>query len=173
VNLVHKNPILVFLVTLFSTLAAPVLVPSLRFSFFIPFIIILFYQKPFYICLWASFACGAILDLLSSHHPYGLFALNFCFSTACLYPQRKNFFTDSITTLPILTFFYSLASTLIQIVLLYTFDQHPLFSWTWILTDLILLPAFDALFAFGLFILPFLFFGKPPLKGKDYFMEHE
>ena len=78
-----------------------------------------------------------------------------------------------MTTLPIMTFLFSSISTLIQALVLAGFGQRLLVNKEWVLTDLLLLPAQDALFAFIVFIFPYYFFGKPMLRGRDYFMNGE
>ncbi len=169
-NLQNKNLVLTFLTTLCLTLFIPALCPFIRLTFFAPFLIILYYQRPFLACLWFSFLCGALLDLLSSHQRLGVFAVSYCLTTAILFGQRRNFFADSITTMPIMTYFFCFLSTLSQAVLIYIFDRGLTLSWGWTLADLLLMPLFDAGYAFGVFILPSLLFGKPQRRGKEYFL---
>lgn len=103
----------------------------------------------------------------------GLYAVSFCLTTAVLYGQRRNFFADSLSTLPLMTYFFSSLSTLVQLLLLYSFGQGVMISWDWFLTDLIYMPALDALYAFSFFILPAVIFGRPQRRGKDYFYNAE
>lgn len=173
-NLYHKNIKLCFLVCLSLVLTMPVIYPGLRLFYFVPFLIIMYYQKPLPQCLWASLLCGVIMDLLSPYSRMGLNAMNFSFTTCILYRQRENFFPDSLSTLPLMTFFFSIISTLIQAALLFAFEQSPnlvpTLTWAW--NDLILMPIADGAYAFILFILPFAIFGKPRKKGEDYFTEN-
>lgn len=136
-----------------------------------PLLVILFYKKTFFVCLWWTFACGIFMDLLASHAQFGLYAVNYCATTALLYGQRRNFFADSLSTLPLMTFFFSVSSTLIQAGLVFTFEKENVFSWQWAATDLIYMPALDSVYAFTFFIFPSLCFGKRPRRGKDYFLE--
>jgi hypothetical protein len=64
-------------------------------------------------------------------------------------------------------------STLVQALLMYGLERDVTLSWGWAFTDLFAMPAIDALYAFGFFILPALFFGKRSRKGSDYFMDAE
>jgi rod shape-determining protein MreD len=169
-NLQNKNLVFAFLSTLSLTLFIPALFPSLRLNFFVPFLIILYYQRPFLNCLWFSFLCGMILDLLSSHPRLGVFTVSYCLTTALLFGQRRNFFADSVTTMPIMTYFFCFLSTLLQAVLIYIFDRGLSLSWGWVIADLFLMPVLDACYAFGLFILPSFLFGKPQKRGKEYFL---
>lgn len=151
-------------------LSMPAIMPHLRLVFFAPFLIIACYQKSLPKCLWLAFLCGMVLDLLSSYTRLGLYAFDFCLTVAVLYPQRRNFFADSVTTLPIMTFLFALISTLVMALLLYSVESRNVFSWPWLFTDLICMPAMDALYAFCFFILPVLVIGRPRRRTKDYFV---
>lgn len=110
------------------------------------------------------------MDLLSEYEHFGIYALDYCLTIALLFPQRRNFFADSLSTLPAMTFLFASFSTFMMGILLYNIEMVDLFSWSWTLTDLILMPLMDAAYAFICFILPALLFGKPRLRGKDYFL---
>jgi rod shape-determining protein MreD len=170
-NLEHKRISLVLVATLIPLLCFPALFPGWRLMFFAPFLVILYYQKSFITCLWISLACGLLLDLLSSHERIGLNAADYCLTTFILYKQRRHFFADSLSTLPLMTLFFSFISTLLQLCLIYVFQNKVNISWQWAFTDLVAFPVLDATYAFVIFILPFLFFGKRPRRGRDYFMD--
>ncbi len=166
----HKRLDLNFLFCLFCFLAIPPLFPSLRLMFFAPFLIIALYQKPLKSCLWLAFWCGFLLDIFSSNGRLGLYALDFCLTVLILYPQRRHFFADSISTLPMITFCFSMLSTLMMALLLYSVESYNVFSWVWVVTDLFYISMMDALYAFCCFILPALVLNKPRRRGKDYFL---
>lgn len=166
----NKRLDLTFIFCLALTLTAPSLFPYIRLSFFAPFLIIACYKNPLPSCLWIALICGLVIDLLSSHTRLGIHALTFCITLIILYPQKRNFFSDSLTTLPIMTFLFAAISSIITAMMLYSLEMHHVVSWHWVLTDLILMPAADAVYAFCCFILPALLFGKPIRRGKDYFL---
>jgi rod shape-determining protein MreD len=159
-NLRNKNLKSAFVAMLFFCLFSQIISPSLRLLFFAPFIIITYYQKSYVAALNYSLLVGLILDLFTSPLRFGLNALNYTMTTAFIYNQKKNFFADSPTTLPLMTFIFSILSTLIQITLLSIFSKPISLSLTWIFSDLIIMPALDALFAFAWFILPHFLFRK-------------
>jgi rod shape-determining protein MreD len=140
-------------------------------TYFAPFLIILYYRKSLVASLWGSLACGLILDVLSSRTHLGFYALTFMLTSSILFHQRRNFFGDSLATMPLMVFFFSSLSYFIQALLFYIFEKQFAFSLQWIAGNLIALPACDALFAFTLFILPWRVIGKPPRKGSEYFMD--
>lgn len=168
-DLAKKGCISFFTITLLFSLLVPSLFPSARFLFFVPFLITTYYQKSFATCLWLSFLCGFILDILSSSF-IGLHALNYCLATGLLFSQRKHFFSDSLSTLPLMTYFFSFFSTLLEAVLVHTFDTPVSLSLHWFFTDLMIMPLLDGIYAFICFIVPFYFFGIKQRKGKDYFL---
>jgi len=170
-NLENKNLTIIFLATILAALSLPVVLPGWRLMVFAPFLVVIFYKKSFLVCLWWSLACGLFVDLLTSNDQFGLHAVNYCLTSAILFTQRRNFFADSLTTLPLMTFFFACLSTIVQCLLIYTFERDNIFSWEFFLTDMVYMPACDALYAFIFYILPFLFFGKQPRRGKDYFLD--
>lgn len=169
-DLAKKRCVSLFFITLLLTLFFPPLFPNLRLLFFVPFIITAYYQKTFAVCLLLSFLCGFVLDILSSSF-IGLHALNYSLVTGLLYHQRRHFFSDNLSTLPLMTFFFSFFSTLFEAILIHTFDASVTLSLKWVFADLIIMPALDGAYAFVCFILPFYVFGIKPRRGKDYFLK--
>lgn len=150
----------------------PIFHPSFRVLFLLPCLVVLCYQRPFIFCLWASFLCGILLDILSSERFMGLYVTSYCGAVALLYPQKRHFFADNVSTLPILTFICSIFVSCIQLLLIYIFQKSVLLNWAWFTTNMLFMPVFDAIFAFVIFLLPKMLFGKPRRRGNDYFMHH-
>lgn len=146
-SLDKKNLLVAFVSVLVFTVFSPTLLPSIKLFYFSAFLVLVYYQKSYLSSLWISLACGLILDLLASNIRFGLHALNFTMTTAIVYKQRWNFFADSFSTLPIMTFLFSFTSSVLQALLLYIFAIHFPLSFQWILTDIFVLPILDALFA--------------------------
>lgn len=152
-NLNKKNLFIIFINCLLFTLIMPVIAPSLRLLYFVPFLIILFYQKSFSYSLWASSLSGLIIDLLSTQPPFGFHACLYSLATAILYHQKRNFFADHLSTLPIMTFLFSCLVTVLAVGVLLIFGTPIVLGWTWIFSDLLAMPLCDAVFAFLWFIL--------------------
>jgi rod shape-determining protein MreD len=168
-NLDNKRLHVAFATCLVLALGLPVLFPLARLTFFAPLLIIACYKTSLKKSLWLALLCGIIVDLLSSYTRFGLYSVSYCLTIAVVYQQRRNFFADSLSTLPIMTFFFASLSTLIMAFLIYSIENKNTLSWGWVLTDLLVMPTFDAIYAFSFFILPALFFGKRQRRGKDYF----
>ena len=151
------------------TLLAPQILPWAHLLYFAPLLVTLFYQRSLAACLWWAVCCGLLVDLLSSDGRLGLYALNYSGTALLLYGQRRNFFADSLSTLPLMTFFFAAISSLFEIILVRLLHTSPLLSSTGAATHLLLMPALDACYAFLLFTLPALLFGKRQRTGKEYF----
>lgn len=171
INLDRKSLSFALISTLAFVLAAPVLLPHWRLMFFAPFLIILYYQRSYLTCLWGALLCGLVIDLLSSDMRIGLHSVDYCLTTWLLYGQRRHFFADSLSTLPIMTILFSITATVIQVVIVHIFEQPLVVSWQWVLTDLVYMPLFDACYAFAWFVLPSVCFGRRPRRGRDYFQD--
>ena len=143
--------------------------PQWKLTYFAPFLVICYYKKPFETCLWLSLMCGLMMDLLSSQRHLGLYALNYCLVTSCLYSQKKHFFEDSLSTLPIMCFLFALISSLLHIPLYSLFESKATLGDEWWLNDLVIMPAIDALYGFVFFTLPGIFL--PRKSKREYFLD--
>ncbi|HSW87473.1 MAG TPA: mreD [Rhabdochlamydiaceae bacterium] len=147
-----------FLLALTMTLFGTVFFPNLRLIPFAPFLAIVFTRKTFINSLWLACLCGLIFDLLTSQFRLGLYALNYCLTTVLVYHQKRNFFEDKPLALSVFTVLVSCASTVLQLFLLYAFDQGLNLSMKLVLTDMIAMPILDGGYAFLWFALPMKLF---------------
>lgn len=170
INLCYKNKTLAFAIALAMFISFPIFFPSLRLYFFAPPIIMALYQGSRVSGAWYALLSGFCVDCFISDNFLGMNALSYTAAALLLHGQRKNFFADSVSTLPIMTFFFSLLVGLSNAILSYVFHSGISISPSWILSDLILMPLMDACYAFIMFILPTLVFGKPRRKGADFFL---
>lgn len=128
--------------------------PHTHLLFFAPYLVLAFYQHTRFAILWRAIGCGTLIDLFSSTPHFGLTALNYCIVCWILYGQTRNFFEDKPSTLPLMTLFFSILSTLTSVILFFFF-AHPIsFTFKWFFTDLLIMPLFDATYAL-LLSLPF------------------
>lgn len=154
--------------SLLMILITPSLTTCLQLFFLVPCIVICFYQRSFLTCLWISFGFGLFIDLLSSDL-FGLNILVYCLAVAILYRYKKHFFADSNSTLPICCFLFSSLCAILQILITYALDREIGMGMNWILSNTVIMPCLDALYAFFIFQVPTLIFGKRRSYGKDYF----
>ena len=129
------------------------------------------YQKSPLQLLWFSLASGVFLDLLSSDYPIGFHGAAFMMAAWGLLALKQRFFSEHISTLPIMTTFASLFQTAAAAMIAPFFDLTPRFNAAWVFTDLLFMPLIDGVAAFVLFIvLPNLFSFRSRKKG-DYFIK--
>jgi len=110
--------------------------------FFVPFLILLLYQKSLPKCLWAAFLCGILQECIFTDGNVKIAAI-FVAATAILFYVKRFFFADSKSTLPIMTFLFSLI--------------YSLFSMLTHVNDIVqitLYPAINTLCVFFVFIIP-------------------
>jgi hypothetical protein len=147
--------LLLFLLSFTLQILIPSNFPPVKILGFLPLITISILKLTKPKSAWISFFSGLGLDLLSMNTPLGFFALNYTLSTLFLQRYRKLFSEENLFSLGLLAYTFSFISTLIHIVL-YTFiDLHLKASIFTYLTDLLLMPFIDTLYAFIFGIIPF------------------
>lgn len=135
-----------------------VFLPQVHLLAFSPFLAILYNKTSVVKSLWLASLCGLILDVLSSEFRLGIHALNYCLTTLLLYRQKRHFVEDKSLALSLFTILISVVSTLMQFFLISIFDRALPLSWKLILTDFIIMPFADAVYAFLLFTYPMKLF---------------
>lgn len=135
------------------TLAVPVVIPSLRLFYFAPFLIKASYAKKQSQTLWMALLCGLSMDLFSSGTRIGFLALTFLLATLFVCQLKRYFFKDRLSTLPVMTFLFSAALSILQMSLNLIFQRDMVslaFSWNWVWWNVLVMPACDGLFAFAI-----------------------
>jgi len=156
-----------FLLALFALLFGTVFFPSIRLAPLPPLLAIGYYRLTYPKALWLSFACGLLLDLLSSSH-FGLTALSFTAASAVLYFQKRHFFEDKPVAFSLFASVISACITLTHLFALYLFDKAIPLTGKSFLTEIIAMPALDGVFAFLWFTCPmrlYTYIQKVGIKG--------
>lgn len=143
------------IVSFLALLLGPVFFPTLHLYYFSPYLITTYYRYSRYTALWHAVGCGIVVDLFSSTPFFGLSAMNYSLVTLVLYGQRRNFFEEKISTLPVMTFFFSFLSTLLSPLLHFFCGRMVLLQGAWVLSDLVCMSCLDGLYALLFFSLPF------------------
>ncbi len=155
----QQVPLIVsFFLALTFAVCGTVFLPRVHLLAFSPFLAILYHNTRFTKSLWIASLCGLIIDLLSSEFRFGVHALNYCLTTLLLYKQKKHFIEDKAIALSLFTVIISVVSTLLQFFLIFIFDRALPLSGKLILTDLIIMPVADAVYAFLWFTCPLKLF---------------
>ncbi|MBT3394639.1 MAG: rod shape-determining protein MreD [Waddliaceae bacterium] len=135
-----------------ALLISPALFPSLRLTFFAPFLVYMCYKAPKVSALWAAVICGIVVDIFAAHTAFGVHALNYTITTWFLYKKRNLFAKESILMLPIMTAVFSLCSTTLQAFLLNVFGEGLAITLHLILADFFVMSIYDGIYAFALFV---------------------
>lgn len=143
-----------FTLAFFFLVMGTAFLPYLRFWAFAPFLAILFYRVNFTKALWISFLAGLLMDVFSSQFKFGLFALNHVIVSILLYGQKKHFFEDKTIAFSLYTALISCLLSAFLIILSSLSEKQILVSAPVILSDLFIMPFFDAIYAFIWFICP-------------------
>lgn len=138
-----------FLLSLLATLFCSIFFPNLHLLTFSPFLALFCMRNSFLNALWIAVLSGLILDLLSSSIGFGLNALAYTIATVFLYKQKRHFFVDQPLALSVYTVLFS--STISCI--LYIFQNIP-FSLSIVISEFILMPILDGIYAFLWFTCP-------------------
>ena len=150
------NQFSLFIYSLFLAIFLPTLLSGGYLLFFAPSIILSFYRYPLPICLWWAIICGFIIDLYSSQTRLGVYAINYCLVSLCLYRYKFHFFEDYLSTLPIMTFCFVILSTFFQLMFFYVIGNSIHISFDWIINNFIFTPFLNASYAILAFTIPSL-----------------
>ena len=126
----------------------------IKFIYFAPFIIFLFYRLKLISILWIAILLGFFEDLFSSSF-FGISAISYLLCSIILY-REKRFFNDKPINLSLFTIIFSLLYSIFNPILFFIFDKKINLSIKWLAADLIIFPLLDGIYAFILFAMPIL-----------------
>lgn len=147
-----------FSIACFFALFAAALLAPIKLLAFSPFLAILYNRSSFQKSLWIASLCGLIIDALSSEFHLGIHSLNYCLTTFLLYRQKKHFFEDKPVALCLFALLIAVVSSLMQLVLISIFDKALPLSMGLLVTDLVLMPILDTIYAFVCFCCPLMLY---------------
>lgn len=153
--------------TLLAAGVGALFLPHMRLFFFAPYLIFLVYRLPLASLLWVASGIGLLLDVTSNGLPLGFYALLYASSVALIYPQRRHFFVDKLSTLPVVTFLLSCLISLLQVPLLFLSGFSPHVSWRWVMTDVVGMGLADGLYALVWFAVPLALLRRTRLRLRE------
>ena len=133
------------LLTIFSS----ALFPKISIFFFIPFLVFVFFKKNFIQTLFWAFFCGLIVDLFSSKH-FGIFSFSYVLMSFLLF-SKKRFFKETPFNIAIFSSIASFVFTIIFVLLSLIFNSVVKISFLFVISDLIIMPILDGIYAFLFF----------------------
>jgi rod shape-determining protein MreD len=156
-SFIRSKFFLLFFISIFSMIVFSSLL-EIKFIFFAPLIIFLFYRTSIISILWISAILGLIQDLLSSNF-FGFNTLCYTLTTMTLY-KGKRFFNEKPVNLSIFTAVYSIIFSIFSPILFFIFDKKINLSIKCLGTDLIMYPILDGIYAFLFFSIPIIILEK-------------
>ena len=126
---------------------------DIKFIYFAPFIIFLFYRFSLITILWIATLLGFFQDLFSSSF-FGISAILYLLCCIILFREKR--FTDKPINLSLFTILFSLIYSIFNPILFFIFDKKINLSIKWLAADLIIFPLLDGIYAFVFFAMPIL-----------------
>lgn len=125
-----------------------------RLHYFMPVMVIAVYQSSLSRCLWLAIVCGISTALFSKADWMGIYALaNMC-AIALIGYYKRYFFSDSFSTLPVLTAIGACVSSIVTAVCIVLLDKAIILSAKLIFYDAVLMSLLDGFYALVIFTLP-------------------
>lgn len=167
-DLARRDLYIALAIALGSMLLLPPFLGDIDLLYLAPFLIIFWHQNSILKSAWMAWLCGLVPDLFSDQR-FGVFAVIYTLVTFLLYRQKRHFFSDSIFTIPAMCFCFSC----ITFFCVWGWQQMDVGGegkslgaiFAWILS----VAFFNAIYAFLIFGLPFLWLGDRRRRGGDYF----
>ncbi len=143
-----------FFLALFAHLYGSIFFPSLRLLAFAPFLAIVFQRFLLLRSLWIAALVGLIADFTSFASRLGFFSLIYTLVAWIAHRQRSLFFEDKPLAFFFYTAFISCVISAIELTLLFSSNNRIFFDLHSLLSDLLLMPLVDGLYAFFWFTCP-------------------
>ena len=121
---------------------------------FAPFLAFLLTKHEFSKALWLSAFAGLTIDLYTTALPLGAHTLLYTLTVSLLYFYRHLFFFDKKGALALLTALVSMTATLLEIFLFSFFNEEVRIGPLGLVTNVVVMPLVDALYALLFFWLP-------------------
>lgn len=144
--------LLLFLLALTATLLSSAVLPKLHLIYFAPFLAYILVETPLHHILWQMLLCGLCSDLLSST-PFGVQSVCYTLSALALFKVRK-FFSYNFASISLYTMLIATVFTLFYLIVAAVLGCGPKISLQSLLSDFLLMPIFDGIYAFIWFFCP-------------------
>ncbi len=141
-----------FFLAIVAAIWCSAIFPKLNIIAFAPLLVIFYLYTPFFVSIWVAMICGVFIDLISST-PFGLNSLNYAITTFLVFRYRR-FFNDKPLNISIYTALTSCVISLISIILLALISKGISICLLSIITDIIIMPIVDGIYAFIWFAIP-------------------
>ena len=121
--------------------------PGLPLLFFASYLVACSYRYQLVPTLWRALLVSLLVNLFSSSEAFGLLPLSTCLAVLLLSMHLRSFFADKWTTLPLMTYLFSLYVSLFTFLLMPFFGAPFSLSLRVLVTEILIAPLFDTLLA--------------------------
>lgn len=140
-----------------------------RLHYFIPPLVIAVYQRSSPACLLFALLCGLCMDIVCASGRFGVYPFAYMCSVTVLIRCKSYFFSDSLSTLPVLTGIGAAVASIALLLVSTVSGRYTGIGMHLIITDGILMSLLDAGYSYFVFILPAVVLGKRRRGAKEYF----
>jgi hypothetical protein len=144
----YKNLLPALILSYLGSLIIAWIFPWIRPIGYVGALVLTISRFPLSYALWISAGIGLLIDISSASIPFGFFAINYSLSTLIIFRYRKFFSEEKIEIFPLYAILFSFTSTSIHFILYGLIDLQLKLRLFTILTDLLLMPIFDGVYAF-------------------------
>ncbi len=149
-----KKLIIPFCWGLVAVIFFPMASPSLNLSFFTAPLAFAYMHTTLAASLSLAVLSGLVMDSMTTSFPFGVHALILFVCTLFLYRFRQQFFKEKPFSLGVYSAFTSLCMTILTFLVNILLERALPFTWRGIISDFMIMPIIDGLFAIFWFSLP-------------------
>lgn len=152
-----------FIATVCALISTPLFsFPLLAYA---PYLMWVLMHKSLKEVLWHSLLCGAIIDMLQSTCAFGTSSLCYVLVALVLYRYKWWFFNDKLGSLSLFSLLFSILFSFLQWISLNVQTHTLQLSWYALMSDFILMPICDSLYAFICFTAPLIIYEQIKKRG--------
>lgn len=168
-KITSRQLIILFLLAYCLTLLFPALFPFIALRPLIPIFLLTLYSCPQLRSMQLAAIYGLMIDLSIPETPFGSFCLIYTLTMGIIYGQKRTFFEDHPTTIPILSLEISILLSLMEFALMAIIGKPLAISWGWVLLDLLVYSGLDALFSMVWiwYAVPYFIGEEPQVEAHD------
>lgn len=154
----YKTLITPLVLSYFGMVMVSSFVPQARILGFVPFLTLALARLELGYVLWMAAIAGLYIDANSPSTPMGFSALNYALTSLIVFRYRRRFSEDKFYIFTLYSTLFSFVSTILHFVLHALIDLHVKLHVFTVITDLILMPIFDGVYALVFVLAPIALF---------------
>lgn len=154
----YKTLITPLVLSYFGTVIISSVVPQARILGFVAFLTLSLSRLELAYVLWIAALTGLYIDANSPSTQMGFVALNYVLTSLIVFRYRRHFNEDNFYIFTLYSTLFSFVSTILHFILHALIDLHVKLHLFTVITDLILMPIFDGVYALVFVLAPIALF---------------